>query len=83
MKDFDSEMPISLLEMMDCDGDSVSVQEMSDDRFMLRIENDEVITGIIIDAPIAMALVGVLLPMIRNFKMDEFINEIEAACRES
>ena len=83
MKDSANEMPAILLEMMDCDGDFISVQEMSDDSLMLRIENDETITGIIIDAPIALALVGVLLPMIRNFKMEEFLSEIETACRES
>jgi hypothetical protein len=42
---------------------------------MMRIENDDTINGIIIDLPIALALMGLLLPIIRNGMLDKALKE--------
>jgi len=64
-----------LLYLTDCDGDRISVANPWDEdhSLMMRIENDHVTTGIIIDLPIALALIGVLLPMIQSAKFASHI----------
>jgi hypothetical protein len=66
-----------LLDMLDCDGDRLTVASpwLDDDQLMMRIENDDTINGIIIDLPIALALMGLLLPIIRNGMLDEALKE--------
>jgi hypothetical protein len=66
-----------LLDMLDCDGDRLTVASpwLDDDQLMMRIENDDTITGIIIDLPIALALLGILLPLIGSGKFKEKLKE--------
>ena len=66
-----------LLDMVDVDEDrlTVSAPWSRDFSLMMRIENDDVINGIIIDLPIALALVGILLPMIQSAKFEASLKE--------
>jgi hypothetical protein len=68
-----------LLKMTDGDGDALTVSHLwSDNTLIMRIENDGTINGIIVDLPMAMSLMGVLLPFIQTEKLDialdEFLN---------
>jgi hypothetical protein len=66
-----------LIDVLDCDGDrlTVSAPWNNDDDLMMRIENDDTINGIIINLPIALALIGILLPMIQTGRFDEKVKE--------
>lgn len=63
-----------LLNLEDIDGDVITLSEPwgRHEKLMLRVENDEAICGIIVDGPMAMALVGVLAPFALQFKLDEY-----------
>jgi hypothetical protein len=66
-----------LLDMTDMDGDRLTVASPwhSEHKLMMRIENDDSINGIIIDLPIALALIGILLPMIHSARFHEELKE--------
>lgn len=66
---------VYLLDMTDEDGDVITIHRPSrwDGDYMMRIHNDDVCTGIIIDGPMACALLGVLAPIARDFKIDEYL----------
>lgn len=66
---------VYVLDMMDIDGDIITIHRPSrwDGDYMMRIHNDDKITGIIIDGAMACALVGVLAPIAREFKVDEYL----------
>ena len=66
-----------LLDMLDCDGDRLTVASpwLDDSELMMRIENDDTINGIIISLPIALALMALLLPIIRAGMSDEALKE--------
>ena len=62
-----------ILNIEDHDGDRFTIaQPYRDDTLMLRIENDDLITGFIVNAPRAMAIVGCLMKLIEewDFKTD-------------
>ena len=65
-----------LLQLTDGDFDMLTLHqpESYGGDYMLRIHNDDQITGFIIDGPAAMALIGVLTPIARDFKIDEYLN---------
>lgn len=69
-----------LIHLSDVDGDVLTIANpwADEGRLMMRIENDGTTNGIIIDLPMAMSILGVLLPMIQSAKleqmMDEFLN---------
>jgi hypothetical protein len=64
-----------LLNLQDVDGDTITMSQPwgDDDEIMLRIENDDAICGIIVDGPMAMAMMGVLFPFIQKFKLEEYL----------
>jgi hypothetical protein len=66
-----------LLKMTDCDGDEITVAApwRHDSDLMLRIENDGIINGIIINLPIALGLMSVLLPFIQTAKLEEAFDQ--------
>jgi hypothetical protein len=69
----------ALIRLIDIDGDMLSIASPWDDHeLMMRIENDGVTTGFIINLPTALAIMSVLLPLIQGAKLkkawDEFMN---------
>lgn len=66
-----------LLDMTDVDGDRLTIATpwANDYSMMMRIENDDTINGIIIDLPIALAMIGVLLPMIQSAQFEASLKE--------
>lgn len=64
-----------LLCLQDVDGDTISMSQpyKNEDTIMLRIENDGEICGLIVDGPMAMAIMGVLFPFIQKFKLEEYL----------
>jgi hypothetical protein len=64
-----------LLCLEDVDGDTISMSQpyKNEDTIMLRIENDGEICGLIVDGPMAMAIMGVLFPVIQKFKLEEYL----------
>ena len=69
-----------LLHLTDIDGDVLTVANpwADEGELMLRIENEGTTNGFIINLPMALTLMGVLLPFIQSAKleqmMDEFMN---------
>jgi hypothetical protein len=65
-----------LIKLIDIDGDVLSIASpWNDNTLMMRIENDDIINGFIIDLPIAMALMSVLLPLIRDTKLEQALDD--------
>jgi hypothetical protein len=69
-----------LLHLTDIDGDILTVANpwADEGELMMRIDNDGTVNGFIINLPIALTLMGVLLPFIQTAKleqmMDDFMN---------
>lgn len=69
-----------ILDVRDCDDDRITLHkpETWGGDYMLRIQNDDMKCGVVIDGPLAMQLVGALLPIVRDFKLDSYLDvEVE------
>lgn len=71
---------VYLINLEDCDGDAITIHEPPafGGDLMLRVQNDDHICGVIIDGPMAMAIIGVLLPFARQFKLEKYMDVGEA-----
>jgi hypothetical protein len=76
MNDF-TEQYRNILDIVDCDGDRLMVAAPwpNEDELMMRIVNEDTTTAIVITLPIALALMGVLLPLIQSGRFDEKVKE--------
>ncbi|KPK59041.1 MAG: hypothetical protein AMJ59_12775 [Gammaproteobacteria bacterium SG8_31] len=67
-----------LLNIEDYDGDRFTIAKpYHDDTLMLRIENDDLIAGFIVNAPRAMAIVGCLMKLIEEWDFKKDIQELK------
>ena len=67
-----------ILDLEDFDGDRFTIaQPYGADSYMLRIENDETVTGFMVNAPRAMAIVGCLMKLIEEWDFKEDIKALK------
>jgi len=66
-----------LIDIEDCDGDRLTIAKpYGDDDLMIRIGNDESITGFIVTAPEAMIIVGCLMRLITQWDFQGHIKDV-------
>ena len=74
--DYDGEK--YLIDIQDCDGDRLTIASpWSDDSRMIRIGNDESITGFIVSAPEAMIIVGCLMELINGWDFKGHVKDLK------